>query len=254
MKRVTLMVTALLCLGADSGLSQTTRFLKRVENNYRNNFIRLDAKLNEPDGSFNLESKTDVERLLFGKINAEVEFYVDPSYETQEANRGLRILRLRSDSSCILEVKRVSNWKEVEDALLEEYPWQGTPTNRSISKDSSNRLAAHNRAMLDKREQERPKRYKVQTKSIPITDSMAKALHSKFSILIDNFKGIGRPGIVLDGEITTFRCVVGDDVWTLTVRSTQGESQALSDLCKQMITDAQAGQFEEAKYLKELGK
>ena len=54
---------------------------------------------------------------------------------------------------------------------------------------------------------------------------------------------------MLDGEETTFRCVVGDDVWTLTVSKTEGNILELSDLCKRIVEDAEAGRFDESKYI-----
>ena len=239
----TILTTVFSILLGTVAFSQSTRFLKRVENNYSSDLVRLNGK---PDGYFNLDSKTEVEKLFFGDINAGIEFYVSPS---TEANYGFRILKKPSDGSYTLEVKRISNWKEVETELREEFPWQRASANRYISEDSSVRLAQHNQAMLAEREKERPKRYQVETESIPVTDSFAEKLHERFVSSIDHFKGTGRPGKVLDGEETTFRCVVGDDVWTLTVSKTERNILELSDLCKRIIEDAEAGRFDESKYI-----
>ena len=217
----TILITVFSILLGTVAFSQSTRFLKRVENNYSSDLVRLNGK---PDGYFNLDSKTEVEKLFFGDINAGIEFYVSPS---TEANYGFRILKKPSD----------------------EFPWQRASANRYISEDSSVRLAQHNQAMLAEREKERPKRYQVETESIPVTDSFAEKLHERFVSSIDHFKGTGRPGKVLDGEETTFRCVVGDDVWTLTVSKTEGNILELSDLCKRIIEDAEAGRFDESKYI-----
>ena len=114
----TILTTVFSILLGTVAFSQSTRFLKRVENNYSSDLVRLNGK---PDGYFNLDSKTEVEKLFFGDINAGIEFYVSPS---TEANYGFRILKKPSDGSYTLEVKRISNWKEVETELREEFPWQ----------------------------------------------------------------------------------------------------------------------------------
>ncbi len=55
--------------------SQSTRFLKRVENNYSSDLVRLNGK---PDGYFNLDSKTEVEKLFSETLTPESNFMSPP--------------------------------------------------------------------------------------------------------------------------------------------------------------------------------
>lgn len=72
--------------------------------------------------------------------------------------------------------------------------------------------------------------------------------------LINNFKVEGIPSLISDGDNITFRCVVGNELWTLTIHSPQRESRQLSDLCKQIIADSKSHQLDEHTYLNLLDK
>lgn len=71
---------------------------------------------------------------------------------------------------------------------------------------------------------------------------------------IDGFKGKGIPPVSGDGYEVAFRCVVEDEVWSLRIHMPMGDVEKFSDLCRQIITDAGADQFDESKYLKLLDK
>ena len=56
------------------------------------------------------------------------------------------------------------------------------------------------------------------------------------------------------GYWATFRCVVENEVWTLSLYDEfMADAVALSDLCGQIIADAGEGRLDEAKYLEWLG-
>ena len=56
------------------------------------------------------------------------------------------------------------------------------------------------------------------------------------------------------GYWATFRCVVDNEVWTLSLDDEfTADAVALSDLCREIIADAVAGRLDEAKYLERLG-
>ena len=55
----------------------------------------------------------------------------------------------------------------------------------------------------------------------------------------------------LGGKSATFRCVVGDELWSLKVHDPQNVVLEMSDLFNMMITESKAGQpIDEAKYIK----
>ena len=104
----------------------------------------------------------------------------------------------------------------------------------------------------EKREKESLKRYQVHTFIIPISDLFAEKLHAKFVSFIDDFKAKElEPNLLMgDGETTVFRCIVDQEIWTLSIPfKTEEKARELSDLCKRIIEDAEAGRFDESKYI-----
>lgn len=85
-----------------------------------------------------------------------------------------------------------------------------------------------------------------------IGDSFADSIYARIVETIDTFTASGKPDMVFDGDRVTFRCVVGAEVWTLTVHQPSGNLKVLSDLFRRMIADVEAGTFDEAKYIEAL--
>ena len=111
----------------------------------------------------------------------------------------------------------------------------------------------HNDSMDTKRRQERMKRYRVETKSFRIGQQLADALYNRITDMIEHFDSRyeGRYA----AYSVTFRCVVGNEVWTLFFRDVpQGETLALSDLCMRMLRDAKTDDWAEAEYLNLLSR
>ena len=66
---------------------------------------------------------------------------------------------------------------------------------------------------------------------------------------IGNFKAKGVPPIIGDGYTVKFRTVVDDEVWSLKIHCPNGNALKMADLCKQIIMNAIANEFEEEEYL-----
>jgi len=156
--------------------------------------------------------------LFFGDLNARIEYFLSPSFESPD---GLRILKDSTNNAYLLEVKRIANWKEVENRLSEKYPSIGIPGEIYFSTPENIRKLTreHNNAMYRKREKERLKLYAVETQTFPISHRFAEALYAGFVTSIEGFVMKGRPAMTGDGYSVTFRCVVDDDVWTLTIQN-----------------------------------
>jgi len=181
---------------------------------------------------YNLNSKNDLEKLLLRDFNASVEFFYHP---TVECASSFRILQDSLDKNRFIEISYISNHEEV------------------IRFNPENRL----------------NQYKVETFSFSINVLFAEKLYKRVVLFIDNFKAKGQPLIFLDGYSTTFRAVVEDEVWSLSVdgysatfrvvvedevwslwiHEPQGNSKKMADLCRQIITDAQNSQLDESKYI-----
>jgi hypothetical protein len=211
-------------------------FLKRVEYNFFTN------------GSYNFKSKTEVEKLFFGDFNAKLEFFVAPSFE---GAYGFRIVEDSLTRSCLIELKSISNFGEVNAQLNKEYPSIGFPAKEISSLSSENRKQAqeHNQAMYKKRNEESLKRYTVCTQRFPVKDNFADKLYAEVVTAINDFKGRGAPPIILDGYTVTFRCVVEDEVWTLSIHMPKGDMAKLTDICKQIFKDVEANNLDESKYI-----
>jgi hypothetical protein len=238
-----LFVSFLLCFGAQTIFAQSSvassdggQFLKRTEYNFLN------------PGQYNLKSKTDVEKLLFGDFNAKLEFFVAPSFE---GSYGFRIVRDSLETSYLLELKRINNFDEVSSQLRKEYPSIGFPAKEmsSISVEKREQARQHNNAMYEKQREESLKRYKVDTTYFPVKNDFAEKLYVKVVDAIDNFKCKGIPPTYKDGFSVTFRCVVEDEVWILTIQMPGGYMLDLTNLFNQLIKDAEANSLDESKYI-----
>ncbi|WP_443776562.1 hypothetical protein [Alistipes ihumii] len=233
-------------------------FVKRVENN----IDRCNLENILPDGSvevlYNLGSKSDLERLFFDRFNAPVEFFFrpDPGMNDPRDVAGLRILKDTADNSYRIEVKRIANFKEVDDEVDKEYPYvcfRAEDMTPELFDSMIRRHIEHNDSMDTKRRQERMKRYRVETKSFRIGQQLADALYDRITDMIEHFDSRyeGRYA----AYSVTFRCVVGNEVWTLFFRDVpQGETLALSDLCMRMLRDAKTDDWAEAEYLNLLSR
>jgi hypothetical protein len=82
---------------------------------------------------------------------------------------------------------------------------------------------------------------------------MGDRLYGKVLALINGFRGEGIPLGIAGGDSVTFRCVVGDEVWTLRIHVPQKRALQMSNLCRQIIEDAMTGnEFDEWKYIRML--
>ena len=244
-------------------------FRKIIENKYsiRRTLFKIDTTRQHDasvlhatsvEGVDNIESKSPLEKVLFGNTNAKVEFVVEPSFE---GAYGIRGIKDSSETSSSLEVKRIINWKEVEKQMQKAFPVKGytiqelnakIAEREKMSEEERELSILKSRIRNEKREKESLKRYQVQTFIIPISDLFAEKLYAKFVSFIDDFKAKElEPNLLMgDGETTVFRCIVDQEIWTLSIPfKTEEKARELSDLCKQIVEDAEAGRFDESKYI-----
>jgi len=244
-------------------------FRKIIENKYsiRRTLFKIDTTRQHDasvlhatsvEGVDNIESKSPLEKVLFGNTNAKVEFVVEPSFE---GAYGIRVIKDSSETSSSLEVKRIINWKEVEKQMQKTFPVKGytiqelnakIAEREKMSEEERELSILKSRIRNEKREKESLKRYQVHTFIIPISDLFAEKLYAKFVSFIDDFKAKElEPNLLMgDGETTVFRCIVDQEIWTLSIPfKTEEKARELSDLCKRIIEDAEAGRFDESKYI-----
>jgi len=227
-------------------------------------YKKVECNLIMPNDFYNVRSKGYLEKLFFGDFNALTEFCYDPSSVINPCiPSGFRIIRDSSDTSFILEVKHISNYREAsEEAEKEAKKAQAhrlldIPVKLldSLPRDVFNRIwdynqnISNNKVYLQMYFEELPKHFKVEIKSIPISDQFAEKLYKKMVSFINNYKAKGIPAVMSDGHSVTFRTVVDDEVWSLGIHMPAGNAKIMDNLCMQIITDANANQLEESKYL-----
>ena len=225
-------------------------FSKKIEYNFMRN------------GIYNDKSKSDIEKLFFDDFNAMIEFCYDPSSEVNPCiPSGFRIIRDSSDTCYILEVKYVSNYREaakeasteVKKALERQMIDVSVKLSDSLPKDVFNRISDYNEYILKNKfkmyYEALPKHFKVEIKSIPISNQFAEKLYKKMASFINNFKAKGIPEIIKDGYSVAFRTVVEDEVWSLGIHMPKGKASLMANLCMDIILDANNDQLEESTYL-----
>jgi hypothetical protein len=236
-------------LSAEKSPEYSAQFLKRIENN----IIRMGLEDLLEDGSinahYNLDSKTGIEKLFFGDINAPVEFFFEPDFD---APFGFRILRNSSmDESYSLEVKNIPNDEKVRQELLKKYPAKGFSIEQleSVPDSVRRQSAQYNNAQWQKQREERLVLSRVETRSFPVCNRFAEILYKKVVALIEHFDG-NQVSRRMEGYRVTFRCVVENEVWTLLIKEVPQENVGrMFDLCKQIMMDADVNKLNETKYI-----
>ena len=237
----------------NSGISS-----KRIENN-----------MTFGVGIYNLESKSDIEKLFFGDLNAMIEFCYKPSSEVNPCvPSGFRIIRDSLNSSYILEVKHISNYREASKEAEKEAEQMHIPQMLnnpvrlldSLPTDVFNRVWEYIRSISDNNVYRKmyfevlSKHFKVEIKSTPISNQFAEKLYKMMGSFIDNFTAKGVPGLSFDGYSVSFRTVVADEVWSLGIHMPRGNAELMTNLCMKIIKDANDDQLDESMNLSVLNE
>jgi hypothetical protein len=228
------------------GRPEGSAFLKRVENNLLNDVHIISGK--KTSYMYNLESKTDIEKLIFGDFNAMVEFFISPSFE---GAYGFRIVKDSLDEGYTIESKRISNWDTVWSQLSKEFPSISIKAgeNHLTTRAEKDRIRDYNREIFDKQIKESFRRYEVITLSVSVSKLFTEKLYECINTAISHFSVKGTPASIMDGYKTILRCVVADEVWTLTIQSPQNELLQLTKICQQLVEDIKSKNVSEPDYI-----
>jgi hypothetical protein len=231
---------------------------------------------------YNLEGKGVFDKIFFGFTNSPVEYII----AGMDSQGGLRLYRDRPDSrDWKLQIIPITDhWmavSEVErDIKMVEIPWDYLawlqPDLRKevwenyygsigaeaiiklfpdIPKSVHEELQEHNRKAYRAKESEETYTSRRPETKIFAVGRLGDILYDKVFALISNFRAEG--GIMQwdGGYGATFRCVVGDELWSLHINNPENRAERMSDLCVRIIRDAmEGGQFDEEKYISELEK
>ena len=205
-------------------------------------------------GLYNTENKPPLGKIFFGLTNFPVEFVIETSFG---GNAGLRLFRGDNyqwmlevvpfvdnavSAKAVQAVRQMTEKKDIPGELLDLLP-----------QEYQNEIKEHNeKAPVAAAREATYEPYRPETKTFTL-HHMGDNLYEKTVALIDNFKGKGIPGWSADGYSVTFRCVVGDEVWTLRIHMPQKRALQLSNLFRQIIEDTREGKkFDEWKYVRML--
>lgn len=198
------------------------------------------------DGRYNLSGKRyDVEKLLVGDFNAPAEYFYAPSFD---GAASLQIYRDSLDKTYLLETKRITNWDEVNDYINKTYPPNRKV--RTLTLAQWEEIRERSRQRRAERDSDRLSRYHILTRTVPVSDTLADRIYKAVKQAVGYArKELKMNGQIADGYTAIFRCVVGDELWSLNYHIPEGEYKTLSDLFRQMIADVESGCFEEEKYI-----
>ena len=226
------------------------RYLKTIEYNIFNRGI------SEEFNNYNLEHKSIVDRIFFGSKNSYIEFVFKDSPEGSNEATAFRINKNLQDDSYKLEVMRLENMAKVYDiekTILEKTTQILLPfwVSKVIPMETAAQMKDHNKqALIFKINDDLYKPYRPDPEVFVISKELAEKLHRKTSMLIDEFKGKGISVNILDGYVVTFRCVMEDELWTLSIHIPQGKALQLSDLFRQITRDGLRNNIDELEYIK----
>jgi hypothetical protein len=255
MKKAIFLVAVLIIFSCQVTLSQNAdhiecgHFLKRIEYNV------IAQGMTDADKRYNLDGKSILDRILFGSINSPVEFVFEDSPEGDDEVFAFRIVGNSRTDSFQLEIMRTPDIEKVYNAVN----FLSTKINKTvippeliqtISLEGREQINEHNKKIARvKFSDDLYKPYRPESKTFRISNEFAEKLHDKMAALIDNFKATGIPPISLDGYSVTFRTVVEDEVWSLAIHMPGGEALKMTDICRQIIEDADANKLNETRYI-----
>ena len=242
-------------------------FSQNVEAQFNSNHSikRIENNMWGGPGFYNIESKSDIEKVFFGNFNALIEFCYEPSFDHPS---GFRIIRDSLNSSYILEVKHISNYREASKEAEKEAEKMHMPQLLdlpvrlldSLPRDVLNQIREYIRSISDNNVYRKmyfevlSKHFKVEIKSIHISNQFADKLYKMMGSFIGNFKAKGVPPTTVDGYSVSFRTVVDDEVWSLGITMPRGNAEIMTNLCMKIIKDANDDQLDESMNLSVLNK
>jgi hypothetical protein len=254
MKTIIVLLTTFIFSGntlfAQTDHTEGGEYLKTIEYNV------IAAGETEEHANYNLKHKSTIDRIFFGTENSFVEFVFEESSVGSDEAKAFRIIKNRQTDSYMLEVMRLQNLSSVNEKIRNVLLEKATPINvpywlsRAVSTETEERIKAHNKqAAIIKQSGDLYTPYRPQPETFQISREFAEKLHGKTSILIDSFTGKGIPPGIFDGYNVTFRCVVEDELWTLSIHSPQEKALQLSGLFRRIIADGFDNKIDEPKYL-----
>ncbi|HHU26147.1 MAG TPA: hypothetical protein GXZ56_05965 [Bacteroidales bacterium] len=208
---------------------------------------------------YNLQRKSVIDKLFFGSTNSHVEFVYEAFPEGINEAVALRVIKDPEHDAYELEVMRLQNMMEVYGRLKHVLKEKTTTIfvpfwlSNMLSYEAEERIKEHNKqTAISKLSDELYQPYRPEPLKMTISKELAEKIHDKTIKLIVNFRGEGIPPMISDGDNVTFRCVVGDELWTLSIHVPQGQALLLCNLFRKIITESLDNRMDEATCLTSL--
>jgi hypothetical protein len=222
-------------------------FEKKIEYNTSSG-VRFIDRTGAQIPNYEVKNKTPLEKLFFGLTNSPIEYVIETSFE---GSAGLRLYKKRPDSrNWTLEIIPFGDYELAARAVKRETEKIEIPLwfLGRLPQNYQEQVRENNaKASSAAGKEETYKKYRPQTKIFTLKH-IGDRLRDEITTLIVDFRAEGGTAWIFDGYTATFRCVIGDELWTLTIHEPQNRSRQMSDLCRRMIEDAQLGKFDESKY------
>ena len=201
------------------------------------------------------ERTCDLEKFLFGENDTDMEFFSSSNAPFGATTQGFSISKKGPHGSYILEAKRIPNQAEVDKDLNKKMQDKLKVSDRDLpaNNEGRERFSVILKKSLNEIKREQLKRYRIETKSVTISDSLAQKLRDAISAAADTQIYQGSPkGCFGYPPVVTFRCLKGNEEHSLTVESPQGEIRRMAEIFLIIIKDIFAGEFDESDCLKTL--
>lgn len=191
------------------------------------------------DGQPNTAGKTNLHKLLFPSHNAKLEFFINDS---QKGPSGFSFEDSLDGDYTLLNVLWISNWDEVNKDLETELPlksFKGTEV-RTRSKEELTEDGEFNKEQINKRNKRALERYKIDTAFVKISPNFANYLYSNAVNFLSNHVDQKEYVKSYGGYHSTFRCVVANEVWTLSGKPYSAIFKNLTDIFYQLVKETQS--------------
>lgn len=225
------------------------RALKQIEHN-KEMMISINSKDLSAWHADITSSKSDNELLLFGEeVNSMIEFYQEPSSYSSSPT-AIRMAKVYYDDNhrYIIQACHIENYENVWKDLEQKYPLLPVDTIGPLK-------TAKKQMSLTEFKKLALEQYTVNRYDKFVSEDFARKLYNIVNISIKRFTIKGKlPSLFARTHETSyvFRCIVGDELWTLSMYMPEGYYKELSKLFSALESDIRYGHFNEQAYIEQL--
>lgn len=186
----------------------------------------------------NIEGKSELEKKFFPGHNRMVEFFFR---DTFLGPHGFRIDTV-SMNNYIMEVVWVSDFKDVNRRLSEEFPVKSILPKKlsDMTEEELKEIREFNREQRLQRAKRTIEEYTIERRKIPVSAAFFASMWRSYYGIIWNYTSRGVAPTSFDGYSVTFRCVVENfSVWTFFARNPLSLIEDFTTACNGIVKEVQ---------------